>query len=130
CYSGGDRKIPCLRKVIYGLKHSPQAWLEKFSQVILSLAFRRSDADHSVFVRNTSAGIVLSERKYAQDMLAGPGLLGTTPVDTPMEPNPDEEASGGLHAIFIPRNYEEAFGHAIRCHAMQEKMDALLARGT
>ena len=31
----GEDRVYRLKKAIYGLKHRPQAWFEKFSQVVL-----------------------------------------------------------------------------------------------
>ena len=48
-----------LKKAIYGLKQSPRAWFDKFSQVVFVARFRRSQADHSVFVPHSSSSIVV-----------------------------------------------------------------------
>ena len=48
-----------LRKSLYGLKHSPRAWYDKFNQAIETFGMRKSKSDHSVFYRNSSSGIIL-----------------------------------------------------------------------
>ena len=49
-----------LRKPLYGLKQSPRAWFGKFSEVIENFGMQKSKSDHSVFYRNSQAGIILS----------------------------------------------------------------------
>ena len=48
-----------LRKSIYGLKQSPRAWFDKFSSTVVSHGMTRSQADHSVFFKRTTSGIVI-----------------------------------------------------------------------
>ncbi|RVX06403.1 Retrovirus-related Pol polyprotein from transposon RE1 [Vitis vinifera] len=95
---------------LYGLKQSPRAWFSRFSNVVQEFGMLRSTADHSVFYhhnslgpvpktwRNSSiswgieiaqsnSGVVLSQRKYALDILEETGMLDCKPVDTPMDPN-------------------------------------------
>ncbi|KAL0302730.1 UNVERIFIED_CONTAM: hypothetical protein Sangu_3081800 [Sesamum angustifolium] len=40
-------------------------------------------------IAHSKHGVSLSQRKYACDLLQEAGLLGTKPVDTPMDSNPD-----------------------------------------
>lgn len=42
-----------LKKVIYGLKQSTQAWFDKLSGVIESLSFECCHSNHSMFVKHT-----------------------------------------------------------------------------
>ncbi|XP_020229078.1 uncharacterized protein LOC109810105 [Cajanus cajan] len=130
-----------LRKSLYGLKQSPRAWFGRFSTVVQQFGMTRSEADHSVFYRNSTVrciylivyvddivltssdhhgisqikqhlchhfqtkdlgklryllgievaqsknGIVISQRKYALDILEETGLMSPKPIDTPMDPN-------------------------------------------
>ena len=46
-------------KSLYGLKQSPHAWLGKFSEVIEKFGLQKSKSDHSVFYKNSRAGIIL-----------------------------------------------------------------------
>ena len=48
-----------LCKSLYGLKHSPRTWFDKFSQVIKKFGMQKSKSDHSVFYRNSEVGIIL-----------------------------------------------------------------------
>ena len=38
-----------LRKSLYGLKQSPRAWFDKFSQAVEEFGMQKSKFDHSVF---------------------------------------------------------------------------------
>ena len=38
-------------------------------------------------IAQSSSGVVLSQRKYALDILEETGMLDCKPVDTPMDPN-------------------------------------------
>ncbi|KAK8928978.1 hypothetical protein KSP39_PZI017612 [Platanthera zijinensis] len=93
----GESQMCKLRKTIYGLKPSSRVWFDKFSKVVSLVGFTRSSADHSLFVRKTTKGlvvlavyvddillIVLSQRKYALDLLKETGLPLTKPVRCPM----------------------------------------------
>ena len=139
----GESGLVCrLRRSLYDLKQSPQAWFSRFSSVIQEFGMLRSTADHSVFyhhnslgqciylvvyvddivitgsdqdgiqklkqhlfthfqtkdlgklkyflgieIAQSSSGVVLSQRKYALDILEETGMLDCKPVDTPMDPN-------------------------------------------
>ena len=48
-----------LHKSLYGLKQFPRAWFGKFSQVIEKFGIQKSKSDHSIFYRNSEAGIIL-----------------------------------------------------------------------
>ena len=57
-----------LKKTIYGLKQSPRAWFEKFSQVVMTGGFQRCVVDHSVFYKKTTNECVLLT-VYVDDIL-------------------------------------------------------------
>ena len=44
---------------MYGLKQSNRAWSNKFSKFLLSIGFEISEADHSLYVKKTGAGLVI-----------------------------------------------------------------------
>ncbi|RVX13401.1 Vacuolar protein sorting-associated protein 53 A [Vitis vinifera] len=106
----GESSLVCkLRCSLYGLKQSPRAWFGRFSSVVQEFGMLRSEADHSVFYHHnsssqciylvvyvddivitgtqSSSGVVMSQRKYALDILEETGMLECKPVDTPMDPN-------------------------------------------
>ncbi|KAL0335243.1 UNVERIFIED_CONTAM: Retrovirus-related Pol polyprotein from transposon RE1 [Sesamum radiatum] len=111
---GEKQRMVCkLKKAIYGLKQSSRAWFDKFSRIIGEFGFSRCQADHSVFVQTTTSGMVVLavyvddilitgsdlvgieeaktylQKHFVTKDLGGQGLLGTKPVDTPMDSNPD-----------------------------------------
>ncbi|RVW38682.1 Retrovirus-related Pol polyprotein from transposon RE1 [Vitis vinifera] len=96
----GESGLVCkLRRSLYGLKQSPQAWFGHFSSVVQEFGMLRSEADHSVFYHHNSSsqciylvvyvddivikgsdqeaqsnsGVVMSQRKYALDILEETG---------------------------------------------------------
>ncbi|RVW45708.1 Retrovirus-related Pol polyprotein from transposon TNT 1-94 [Vitis vinifera] len=110
----GEFGLVCmLRRSLYGLKQSPRAWFSRFSSVVQEFGMFHSTTDHSVFyhhnssgqciyltkdlgklkyflgieIAQSSSGVVLSQRKYALDILEETGMLDCKPVDTPMDPN-------------------------------------------
>ncbi|RVW80264.1 Retrovirus-related Pol polyprotein from transposon RE2 [Vitis vinifera] len=99
----GESGLVCrLRRSLYGLKQSPRAWFSRFSSVVQEFGMLRSTADHSVFYHHnslgqciylvvyvddivitgsdqdaqSSSGVVLSQRKYALDILEETGDPG------------------------------------------------------
>ena len=56
---GECQKVCRLRKAIYGLKQSPRAWFDKFTEAVLQIGLSRSVTDHSLFFSNSSAGLVI-----------------------------------------------------------------------
>lgn len=48
-----------LKKILYGLKQAPLAWFENFTIVITCLGFCSSDHGSTLFVINTSHGLIL-----------------------------------------------------------------------
>ena len=56
---GQCQKVCRLRKAIYDLKQSPRAWFQKLFEVMSRFGFNRSAADHTLFIKKTSSGIVV-----------------------------------------------------------------------
>ena len=48
-----------IRKSLYALKQSPQAWFGKFSHVIESFRMWKSRSDYSVFFKRSESGVIL-----------------------------------------------------------------------
>ncbi|KAK8684075.1 hypothetical protein V6N13_040112 [Hibiscus sabdariffa] len=56
----GSKKVCKLNRLLYGLKQSPRAWFERFTKVILKNGYKKSIADHTLFVKVTSKDKELS----------------------------------------------------------------------
>ena len=46
-------KVCRLRKSLYGLKQSPRAWFDKFSQAVETFDMLKSNSNHSIFYKNS-----------------------------------------------------------------------------
>jgi hypothetical protein len=59
-----------LRKALYGLKQAPKAWHDKIAESLVTIGFRMSDADHSLYVHKSDEGIVVIII-YVDDLIVG-----------------------------------------------------------
>lgn len=48
-----------LHRSLYGLKQAPKAWNDRFTKFLLSLGFKPSYADPSMFVKHDDTSIVI-----------------------------------------------------------------------
>ncbi|KAB2617626.1 hypothetical protein D8674_013495 [Pyrus ussuriensis x Pyrus communis] len=77
-YSAGRSTGVCrLRKSLYGLKQSPLAWFDRFTQVMKKIGYYQSHSDHTLFIKRR-------QEKYVLDLLKETGMMGCKPVDTPI----------------------------------------------
>lgn len=67
-----------LKKSLYGLKQASRQWFLKFSTTLLALGFQKSQADHTLFIRNV-AGKYVAVLVYVDDIVI------TSNNDTEME---------------------------------------------
>ena len=66
----GEYGLVCkLRRSLYGLKQSPQAWFSRFSSVVQEFDMIRSAADHSVFYHHSSTGKCIYLIVYVDDIV-------------------------------------------------------------
>jgi transposase InsO family protein len=70
--SDGSGRVCKLNKALYGLKQSPRVWYKTLSTFLCEAGFTPLDADHSVFVKNSTYIAV-----YVDDLL----LVGPNKVD-------------------------------------------------
>jgi hypothetical protein len=59
-----------LRKALYGLKQAPRAWHDKIAEYLVTISFRMSDVDHSLYVRKSDESIVVITI-YVDDLIVG-----------------------------------------------------------
>ncbi|XP_058222244.1 uncharacterized mitochondrial protein AtMg00810-like [Rhododendron vialii] len=64
----GETRVCHLQKSLYGLKQASHNWYSKLSTVLLSDGFTQSQADHSLFTRQTGS-IILVVLVYVDDLL-------------------------------------------------------------
>ena len=66
----GESGLVCrLRRSLYGLKQSPQAWFGRFSSVVQEFGMLRSTADHSFFYHHNSSGQYIYLVVYVDDIV-------------------------------------------------------------
>ncbi|KAL9265867.1 Retrovirus-related Pol polyprotein from transposon RE2-like protein [Drosera capensis] len=67
-YDHPPNKVCRLRKALYGLKQAPRAWYAKFHSTLGQLGFTTSSYDSALFIKKSSAGIILL-LLYVDDMI-------------------------------------------------------------
>ena len=66
----GESGLVCkLRRSLYSLKQSPQAWFNRFSSVVQKFGMIRSAADHSIFYHHSSTGKCIYLIVYVDDIV-------------------------------------------------------------
>ena len=49
-------KVCRLKKALYGFKQTPRAWFGRLTQAMVSLGYRQSQGDHSLFIKHSQNG--------------------------------------------------------------------------
>nr|KYP73849.1 Retrovirus-related Pol polyprotein from transposon TNT 1-94 [Cajanus cajan] len=62
-------KVCLLKKALYGLKQSPRAWFGRFTKAMVSLGYRQSQGDHTLFIKHSSTGKLTLLLVYVDDMI-------------------------------------------------------------
>jgi Reverse transcriptase (RNA-dependent DNA polymerase) len=68
-----------LKKALYGLKQAPRAWFFKLKSFLLSLQFKSSEADHSLFIF-TDNKVIIYILVYVDDILVTGNNTGAIQV--------------------------------------------------
>ncbi|GKD47864.1 zinc finger, CCHC-type containing protein [Tanacetum coccineum] len=71
-----ENKVCKLIKSLYGLKHTPKQWLQKFNGVVLSSGYLLNQADKYVYIKFDESGKGVIIFLYVDDML----IFGTNQV--------------------------------------------------
>jgi len=53
---GGRNQLCLQKKVLYGLKQSPRAWFGRFTKALVSLGYKESQGDHTLFMKHFITG--------------------------------------------------------------------------
>ena len=62
-------KVCILKKALYGLKQSPRAWFGRFTQAMVSLGYRQSQGDHTLFIKHSQNGKLTLLLVYVDDII-------------------------------------------------------------
>lgn len=62
-------KICRLRKPLYGLKQSPSAWFERFTQFVKKQGYVQGQADRTMFIRHPVEGKIIVLIVYVDDII-------------------------------------------------------------
>jgi hypothetical protein len=66
--AGKEHKVLKLKKALYGLHQAPQAWNVKLDDTLLSLDFRKTPSEHTIYVRRND-NMQLVVRVYVDDLI-------------------------------------------------------------
>lgn len=66
---GGEEKVYRLKKALYGLKQAPRAWFSKIESHFIREGFKRSESEHTLFVKEEKQGQILIVSLYVDDLI-------------------------------------------------------------
>ncbi|KAL9262013.1 Retrovirus-related Pol polyprotein from transposon RE1-like protein [Drosera capensis] len=120
-YDHPPNKVCQLQKALYGLKQAPRAWYSKFHSTVGQLGFTTSSYDSALFIKKSSAGIILL-LLYVEDMiitgddisdlLSRARITDVKTVDTPLETNVKLHQTNG-ELLKDPTHYRQLVGSLI-----------------
>ena len=58
-----------LKKALYRLKQSPRAWFGRFARVMITMEYRQSQGDHTLFIKHSSSGGLTALLVYVDDII-------------------------------------------------------------
>ena len=62
-------KVYKLKKTLYELKQYPRAWFGRFTNVMLSLGFKQSQGNHTLFIKHYDLGGVTTLLVYVDHII-------------------------------------------------------------
>jgi len=65
----GGYKVCRLKKALYGLQQSPRAWFGRLTQAMISMGYRQSQGDHTMFTKHSHEGKLTLLLVYVDDMI-------------------------------------------------------------
>lgn len=68
-HKGKENLVCKLKKSLYGLKQAPRQWYKKFDGFMMSHKYKRTNADHCVYVKRFADGDFIILLLYVDDML-------------------------------------------------------------
>ena len=68
-FETGKNKVCKLKKALYGLKQSPKAWFNRFGKVIKGFGYIQSQADHTLFHKQSLTGKISVIIVYVDDII-------------------------------------------------------------
>ncbi len=93
-------KVCRLRKSLYGLKQSPRAWFGRFSEAVQEFGMQKSKCDHSVFYRQSEAGLILLVVYVDDIVITGSDSAGISSLKS-FPPNPISDKRLGSSKVFL-----------------------------
>ena len=69
CSKVGKDVVCKLNNALYGLKQSPRAWFGRFTKTMLSLGYKQSQGDHTLFVRHFISRKIVVLLVYVNDII-------------------------------------------------------------
>ena len=75
-YSYLDHQLFRLYRALYGLKHAPRVWFEKFSSIVAQEGFTLSPHETAFFIHRSSAGITLILHHVDDMIIIGDDSIG------------------------------------------------------
>jgi len=65
-----------LKNALYGLKQSPKVWFKRFIKAMISMGYRQSQWDHTLFIKHSTSKGVIILIVYVDDIIiAGDDLI-------------------------------------------------------
>ncbi|GKV35120.1 hypothetical protein SLEP1_g43434 [Rubroshorea leprosula] len=123
--NGTENKVYLLKKALYGLKQAPRAWYSRIDEYLLKLDFVKSLTEVTLYVKEegadllivtiyvddflitgsnenqTSQGIFICQKKYANEILNQFAIVNCKTVNTPMVPYEKLRSDDGAAKIDV-----------------------------